>query len=75
MTGDFAIAFLRVAPHASEPARMQRNLEAMQKQKLMTLSEFRGGPRTALKPRGVPGSRERPDGVQEQLSGGDAVRV
>ena len=44
MTGDFAIAFLRVAPHASEPARMQRNLEAMQKQKLMTLSEFRGGP-------------------------------
>ena len=43
MTGDFAIAFLRVAPHASEPARMQRNLEAMQEQKLMTLSEFRGG--------------------------------
>ena len=31
MTGDFAIAFLRVAPHASEPARMKRNLEAMQK--------------------------------------------
>ena len=47
MTGDFAIAFLRVAPHASEPARMQRNLEAMQRQKLMTLSEFRGG---AMKP-------------------------
>jgi hypothetical protein len=43
MTGDFAIAFLRVAPHASEPARLQRNLEAMQKQKIMTLSEFRGG--------------------------------
>ena len=47
MTGDFAIAFLRVAPHASEPARMQRNLEAMQRQKLMKLSEFRGG---AMKP-------------------------
>lgn len=43
MTGDFAIAFLRVAPHANEPARMQRNLEAMKKQKLMTLSEFQGG--------------------------------
>ena len=43
MTGDFAIAFLRVTPHASEPARLQRNLEAMQQQKLMTLSEFRGG--------------------------------
>ena len=44
MTGDFAIAFLRIAPHASEPARLRRNLEAMQKQKLMTLSEFRGEP-------------------------------
>ena len=42
MTGDFAIVFLRVAPHASEPARMKHNLKAMQQQKLMTLSEFRG---------------------------------
>ena len=42
MTGDFAVAFLRVAPHASEPERMQRNVDAMQTQKLMTLSEFQG---------------------------------
>jgi len=42
MTGDFAIALLRVAPHANEPERMNRNMAAMQTQKLMTLSEFQG---------------------------------
>ena len=42
MTGDFAIAFLRIAPHAKEPERMKRNLAAMKTQKLMTLSEFQG---------------------------------
>ena len=42
MTGDFAIAFLRVTPHASEPERMKRNIAAMKTQKLMTLSEFQG---------------------------------
>ena len=45
MTGDFAIAFLRVAPHANEPERMKRNLAAMKTQKLMTLSEFQGKPK------------------------------
>jgi len=45
MTGDFAIVFLRVAPHAAEPERMKRNLAAMKAQKLMTLSEFLGKPR------------------------------
>ncbi len=42
MTGDFAIAFLRVAPHANEPERMKSNMDAMQTQKLLTLSEFQG---------------------------------
>lgn len=42
MTGDFAIAFLRVAPHANEPERMQRNMDAMKTQQLTTLSEFQG---------------------------------
>lgn len=42
MTGDFAIAFLRVTPHASEPERMKRNIAAMKTQKLMTLSEYQG---------------------------------
>lgn len=45
MTGDFAIAFLRVAPHANDPARMKRNLAAMKTQKLMTRSEFQGKPK------------------------------
>ncbi len=49
MTGDFAIAFLRVAPHANEPEQMKRNMDAMQTQKLMTLSEFQGN---AKKPTG-----------------------
>ncbi len=42
MSGDFAIALLRVAPQASNPELLKRNLAAMQKQKLMTLSEFQG---------------------------------
>lgn len=48
MTGDFATAFLRVAPHASDSERMQRNLAAMHKQKLMTLSEFQGKAKKAV---------------------------
>jgi hypothetical protein len=54
MTGDFAIAFLRVAPHAAEPERMKRNLAAMQTQKLMTLSEFQGKPRKPTTPVSFP---------------------
>jgi len=42
MTGDFVVAFLRVMPHATEPERLQRNLEAMQEVKAQTLSEFLG---------------------------------
>ncbi|MEO2168486.1 MAG: DUF1214 domain-containing protein, partial [bacterium] len=42
MTGDFAIAFLRVAPHANDPERMKRIMAAMDTEKLMTLSEFLG---------------------------------
>ncbi len=42
MSGDFAIVFLRVMPHAAEPARMKKNLAAMQKVKVQPLSEFLG---------------------------------
>ena len=42
MSGDFAIVFLRVMPHAAEPERMKKNLAAMQKVKVKTLSEFLG---------------------------------
>ena len=44
MTGDFAIVFLRVMPHAAEPERMQKNLAAMQEVKVQPLSEFLGKP-------------------------------
>ncbi len=42
MSGDFVIVFLRVMPHAAEPERMRKNLAAMQKVKVQTLSEFLG---------------------------------
>ncbi|MBK5517255.1 DUF1254 domain-containing protein [Pseudomonas sp. TH10] len=45
MTGDFAMATLRVTPHASEPERMKRNLAAMKGQRLLTLSEYQGRPK------------------------------
>ena len=54
MTGDFAIAFLRIAPQAAEPDKYRRNLAAMQTQKLMTLSEFQGKPRKPRTPLNFP---------------------
>lgn len=44
MSGDFAVAFLRVMPHAAEPERLRKNLAAMQEVKAQTLSEFLGKP-------------------------------
>ena len=44
MTGDFAIAFLRVMPHAAEPERLKKNLATMKQVEAKTLSEFRGQP-------------------------------
>jgi hypothetical protein len=45
LSGDFAIAFLRVMPEATEPAKFKANMAAIKKVKLQTLSEFRGNPR------------------------------
>jgi hypothetical protein len=42
-TGDFLVAVFRVMPHANEPERMQRNVDALQNIKVMTLSEYRQG--------------------------------
>ena len=42
MTGDFAIAFLRVMPHAAEPERLEKNLAAMKQVKAITLAEYLG---------------------------------
>ena len=43
MTGDFVSAVFRVMPHASEPERMQRNLDAKRSIRAITLSEFQTG--------------------------------
>ncbi len=43
MSGDFVGAVYRVMPHADEPERLRRNLDAMQDVKVMTLSEYRTG--------------------------------
>ena len=43
MTGDFVSAVYRIMPHANEPERLQRNLDAMRAVKVMTLSEYRSG--------------------------------
>jgi len=42
LSGDFAIAFLRVMPEATDPAKFKANMAAIQKVKLQTLSEFQG---------------------------------
>jgi hypothetical protein len=44
MSGDFAIAFLRVMPHAAELERLEKNLEAMKQVKAVGLSEYLGQP-------------------------------
>ena len=43
MSGDFVSAVYRVMPHADEPERLQRNLDAMRAIKVMALSEYRSG--------------------------------
>ncbi len=44
MSGDFAIAFLRIMPHAAEPERLKKNLATMKEVTVKTLSEFQGKP-------------------------------
>ncbi len=45
MSGDFAIALLRVMPEAADPEKFKANMAAIQKVKLQTLSEFQGSTR------------------------------
>jgi hypothetical protein len=42
LSGDFAISFLRVMPHAAEPERMERNIATMQEVTLQSLSTYLG---------------------------------
>jgi hypothetical protein len=48
MSGDFAIAFLRVMPEAADKAKFKANMAAIKKVKLQTLSELKGKPRKAV---------------------------
>ncbi len=45
MSGDYAVAFLRVMPEANDPVKFKANMAAIQNLKLQTLSEFQGKPR------------------------------
>lgn len=54
MSGDFAAIFLRVMPHANEPERMKKNIEAMKSVKVMTLSEYLGKAKKAVTPVSFP---------------------
>jgi hypothetical protein len=42
MTGDFVIAFIRVMPESSDPAKHARILEQIKELKVQTLSEYQG---------------------------------
>jgi hypothetical protein len=54
MSGDYAIAFLRVMPEANDPAKFKANMAAIQKVKLQTLSEFQGKPAKPADPETIP---------------------
>jgi len=54
MSGDYAIAFLRVMPEANDPAKFKANMAAIQKVKLQTLSEFQGKPAKPADPETMP---------------------
>lgn len=49
MTGDFAIAFLRVMPHMNDECRFDYNLASMETETITTLSEFQNGTKKPTK--------------------------
>jgi hypothetical protein len=54
MSGDYAIAFLRVMPEANDPEKFKANMAAIQRVKLQTLSEFQGKPAKPADPATIP---------------------
>ncbi|MEE8361441.1 MAG: DUF1214 domain-containing protein [Gemmatimonadales bacterium] len=54
MSGDYAIAFLRVMPEAADPEKYQANMAAIANVKLQTLSEFQGKPVKPADPETMP---------------------
>jgi hypothetical protein len=49
MSGDFAVAFLRIMPHAAEPERLKKNMATMKEITVKTLSEHLGKPAKPVK--------------------------
>ena len=47
MSGDFAVAFLRVMPEAQDKEKFEQNMAAIREVKLQTLNEFKGLPAKA----------------------------
>jgi hypothetical protein len=54
MSGDYAVAFLRIMPEAADPKKFKANMAAIQKTKLQTLSEFQGKPAKPADPETIP---------------------
>jgi hypothetical protein len=54
MSGDYAIAFLRVMPEATDPAKFKANMAAIKQVKLQTLAEFQGKPAKPADPVTIP---------------------
>jgi hypothetical protein len=54
MSGDYAIAFLRVMPEATDPAKFKANMAAIEQVKLQTLAEFQGKPAKPVDPVTMP---------------------
>ena len=49
MSGDFAVAFMRIMPHAAEPERLKKNMATMKDITVKTLSEHLGKPAKPVK--------------------------
>lgn len=54
MSGDYAVAFLRIMPEADDPAKFKANMAAISRVKLQTLTEFQGKPAKPVDPAEIP---------------------
>ena len=57
MSGDYALAFLRVMPEAGDPDKFKANMSAIQEVRLETLSEMQGKPAKPTDPATPPAYR------------------
>jgi hypothetical protein len=54
MSGDYAIAFLRVMPEAEDPSKFKSNMAAIKKVNLQTLAEYQGKPAKPVDAHDIP---------------------